>query len=568
MKNKLEALKEQVQPDFLQLFLVGSLCCLGLVHEFLACAAGIVLCVYLCVLVKKNKALRFYVNLSSLAVVLIVLGYAVSVFAAVDRGLAVLGFFKFLPLLLFMLVFMQQQRDADEYLKILPATAVFMTAVSFVCMQIPVLKNWFSVSGRLAGFFQYANTFALFLLVALVIVATKEKFSKADIPVSAVLIFGIFYSGSRTVFVLLVVAVVAMIVFGKSKHMKLAMLGVFVAGVLFVVIYAAATDNFRSISRFLTISLQESTFVGRLLYYTDALPVVLRHPFGLGHLGYYFYQQSVQTGVYAVRYVHNDFLQLLLDIGWVPALTFVAAIARSFFKKGTSLRRRVLLLVIAGHAFFDFDLQFVAVFMIFILLLPCREGKEKTLHIAMPANAAAATVTAALFLYIGIAQGLSYCKLYEASDRLYPWNTLNHIEIIKEADRIEEVTALADKVLRQNAYVPIAYDVKAKQAYSEGDFATVIEYKRQAIQTAPFLYESYEDYCYMLISGVQLYEQHGDAYSAEVCRAELLQVAQQLHALPQKCSRAGKLIEEQPKTELPADITAYIQTLQKASDGQ
>ena len=559
MKNS--NLKQQKMPDFMDVFLILSIFGAGLVHEFLACAAGIALCIKLGLQLHADKKMHIYINPGSISVVLICLGYAFSILTALDKGLAVLGFFKFLPLLLFLLVFMQQPKNTDACLRFIPHAAVFMTLVSTVCMQIPVLKEWFSVSGRLAGFFQYSNTFALFLLIALVIVATKEAFGKTDIACVAVLLFGILYSGSRTVFLLLLAVLLCILIFGKNKAAKCTLLAISLVGITVAVIYAAVTDNFSSVARFLSVSLQESTFVGRLLYYRDALPVILRHPFGMGYLGYYFYQQCVQTGVYTVRYLHNDFLQLMLDIGWIPAIAFLAAAVHAFFKKGTSLRHRILLAVIAAHAFFDFDLQFLAVFMLTVLLLDCKSGKEKSVSVKTMTSAGGTVLLCGLFAYFGIAQGLSYFKQYELSDKIYPNNTLNHIAMIQNADDLSDITHLADRVLQQNAIVPIAYDVKAKQAYAEGDFATVITYKRKAIAAAPFLHESYTDYCYMLINGIQLYEQYGDEQSAQVCRTELFAVAEQVRTLPQRLSTLGQKISDQPDTQLPADIQNYLDAL-------
>ena len=127
--------------------------------------------------------------------------------------------------------------------------------------------------------------------------------------------------------------------------------------------------------RFLTISTQSSSLNGRLLYYFDALPVVLKNPFGLGYYGYYFSQGSFQTGVYSVVSIHNDILQFLLDIGWVPTILFVVAIVISVFSKRISYTQRLLLIVLIGHSLFDFDLQFVSMMFIIILCMDFEIGR-------------------------------------------------------------------------------------------------------------------------------------------------------------------------------------------------
>lgn len=549
--------KQLKKIRFMDVFVVFSFAAIGLFHEFLACISGIALSIYLCRLVAKQGGMRFYVNLTSIAVLLIVCFYGLSVFWAVDSGEAFIGFFKFLPLLLFMLVLMQDPRQAAVWLKTLPYLAAFITVVSAVLMQVPVLERYFSTAGRLSGTFQYANTFALFLLVAILLIATKEKFSRADFVMLPILLFGLIYSGSRTVFALMIVSVVALLVFKKNKKHRLALAGLVAAAVGVSAGYAVLTGNFSSIGRFLTTSLTESTFVGRFLYFYDALPVILKHPFGLGYMGYSYMQYSFQTGVYTVRFIHNDFLQLLLDVGWIPTGAFVAAVFKSFFKKGTSLTKRLLLFVITAHTCFDFNFQYLAIFMLFILLLNYNDGEEKELSLTKTACGTVAVLLSVCFLYIGVGQGLSYFKIYTLSDRIYPWCTRNHIAMLASADAGNS-EKLADRVIKNNGYVALAYRVKAGNSYSEGDFREVIQNEKKAIQVSPFSYETYEEYCYFLINGIILYEKAGDTYSAEVCREELNAVAEQLKELPNRCSKLGRMIQDQPQTELPPDIQEYI----------
>lgn len=547
--------------DFLTLFLIGSLYTVGLFHEFIACVAGVILCIYLSIYVYRNKKLNIYINVSSIAICLISLFYGVSCFWALDSGLAFFGFLKFLPLFLFLLVLMQQQKSVEEYFEIIPYIASIMVVVSAVLMQIPALTKWFSVAGRLSGFFQYSNTFALFLLMSLIILATKENYAKIDLLLVPVILFGIIYSGSRTVFVLMVVSVLALIIFNKNKKYKFILFGGVLAVVGFAILYATITDNFSSIGRFLTLSLKESTFVGRLLYFQDALPVILKHPFGMGYLGYHYYQHSIQTGVYTVKFIHNDFLQLMLDIGWIPVIIFVIAILKSFFKKDASLQKRLLILVVSAHTCFDFNFQYVAIFMLFVMLLDYKDGNKKEIIVAQPLNTIIAIILSFTFVYVGIAQMLTYFENYDISNKLYPWNTENHMAILSESSELSGKEKLADQVIANNGYLALAYDVKAKIAYSKGDFSKVIEYKEKSIETSPFTYSSYEDYCYMLINGIYLYEKYNDEYSADICKKELVLAAQKLSENSENLSELGKMIKDQPRVHLPDEIIEYIEEL-------
>ena len=146
----------------------------------------------------------------------------------------------------------------------------------------------------------------------------------------AVLFFGIALSGSRTVFILWIAVIVVFFFLSKSGKKRLYVAALAAVLVLGTGIYAAVTGDLGSIARYLTTSTSSSTLMGRLLYCRDALPVILRHPLGLGYMGYYFTQGSFQTGVYSVYNVHNELFQLLLDVGWIPAGVCIWAPIRSF----------------------------------------------------------------------------------------------------------------------------------------------------------------------------------------------------------------------------------------------
>ena len=511
---------------------------------------------WLTVKVVREKKIRFNLNITSASVLCIILFYGLSAFWAVDSGMAVIGFMKFLPVPLYLLVLMQTE-NTEKMIERLPLTAAVMTAVSAIAMQIPVFEGFFSVSGRLAGFFQYPNTFALFALVSELIAISKEKLRPLDFAVIAVLLFGILYSGSRTVFVLAVAANAVLIFTVKSGRVKLfvaAVLGVFAAG---AAVYAALSGGTGAFGRFLTISLGESTFVGRLLYFKDALPIILKHPFGLGYMGYYYIQQSVQSGVYSVMFIHNDFLQLLLDVGWLPALLFAAAVVRSVFGGKKPFYKRVIIAVIALHSCFDFDLQFIAVFMVLLLFTDYRAGKEYVFQKSETVGAVC-FFTAVIAVYFGISLTLSSFGKYEAAFSLYPLDTRSEtILLINEKDT-EKAGEIADRIIKRKEYVTVAYSVKARQAYSAGDFGKLIEYKNLIFDKAPFAYEEYEEYCYMLITGIKLYREAGDAKGAQICLKELKSTAYKVHTVGERLSGLGAKIKDQPTTALPEDIEKYI----------
>lgn len=544
--------------SFAEIFLIICLFCVGLFHEYLSCIAAAVLVIWLIYKVVRSKEIYFSLNLVSISVLCILLFYGLTAFWAVDSGVAVIGFLKFLPVPLFLIVLMQTD-DTKGIIEILPFSAAVMTVISAVCMQIPIFENFFSVSDRLAGFFQYPNTFALFVLVSELIVISKEKLRPIDYGVIAVLIFGILYSGSRTVFVLAVISNAILIFTVKNFRVKLFVAAVIVIFALGVLVYTAIFGGAGVFGRFLQLSLNESTFVGRLLYFKDALPLILKHPFGLGYMGYYYIQQSIQTGVYSVMFIHNDFLQLLLDVGWIPALLFAAAIIKSVFCGKKPFYIRVILAVMALHCCFDFNLQYIAVFMVLLLFTDYGAGKKICIK-TIEAVCIACFLAVIVSVYFGITLALSNFGKYEAASSLYPFDTRTETQLLIKENDTEKANEIADDIINRNEYVTVAYSFKARTYFSEGDFSNVIKYKNMIFDISPFGYEEYEEYCSMLITGISLYEEAGDTSSAEICLNQLKYAADSVHGSKDMLSSLGAKIKDQPKTKLPDYIEEYLET--------
>ena len=541
--------------------LLLSLVLSGGFNEYVGCVLSAIISVLLIVKIAQNRNLVVNINITSLSIAVITLLYLISCFYAIDSGMAFVGFLKFLPVLLYMLLLMQDKGIKEHLIALLPYVALALGVLSLVLVFIPATRDYFTVSDRLAGFFQYPNTFALFLLVGELTALSKEKLKPIDIISALLLIILLLFTGSRAVFILAVFSNVLIIFFRKGRKNKIILCTVLAALVLAVLLLLPLLKSNEIFSRYFTISFGESTFVGRLLYYADAFPVILKHPFGLGYMGYYYIQQSIQTGVYSVMFIHNDFLQLLLDVGWIPCLLFVVGIIKSFFRKGNSAGKRIILLTVFLHCLFDFDLQFISMFFILLLFLNYNDGKQLELKKGA-VFVFSFVITGLLSLYFAVALGLAHFGFNQAADSMFPGNTQNKVDLLIAEDDIVTQNEIADRIISQNEYVQIAYSAKARYAFSQGDFESLISYKNKIFQIAPVSYDEYEDYCYMLIQGIQLYKQAGDEYSTEVCEQQLLKTADRLDRLDDKLSNLGRKIVDQPKTDLPDDIVKYINSLE------
>lgn len=556
-------IQKQASPFPLRLFLLISPFFFGGFYEPLSCLFSVFLTGYLLYCQKINGRLYIYKNLPFLSLAVLSAAYLFSPFWAVDKGMAILGFFKFLPFLLFAAAIMQiDSSKQTELLDSIPLSGSLMTLLSFALGKIPALKDIFFVNSRLAGFFQYPNTFALFLLSGIFILMGKKHFEKKSLASLAILLFGVMQTGSRTVFLILLVLIPFSCLFIKEKRTRRILLLFLITAVAATLIYTIFTGNTKNIGRYLTSSVNSSTFLGRLLYFKDALPVILTHPFGLGYMGYYYLQGSFQTGVYSVLNIHNEFLQFLLDIGWIPAILFYAVIIHAIFSKQTIWNYRLLLIAITVHSMFDFDLQFVVIGFLLLTAVPLRAKAAWVLK-KCPVQISALLILCPC-LWFGCASGFYYCGSPKAALLFYPAYTRAWQDLLPESEDIKQMEETADKILSYNSSVSLAYSAKARAAYSKGDFERMIYYKKQAISLSKYVLEEYLDYFDMLLIGVQLYTKNQDSQSAEYCRRCILEIPDMIKSVLDSTDSLAWRINDKPELTFPNKYQKIIDTFRES----
>ncbi|MGC5327754.1 O-antigen ligase family protein [Brevibacillus sp. SYSU BS000544] len=121
---------------------------------------------------------------------------------------------------------------------------------------------------------------------------------------------------------------------------------------------------------------QVSSLRIRLIYYWDAIRMILDHPFlGVGVDGWSKLQYQYQTAFYSVQHVHNHLLQLWLDAGILPVMGWVVLILLVFFdiirirRLASSSERKALVTIwlstvaVLAYSFLDFIVSFPAILM-------------------------------------------------------------------------------------------------------------------------------------------------------------------------------------------------------------
>lgn len=179
---------------------------LGLFFEFTASFAGIVLSVFLCALIFRRKTLRIALNFNSILLLLVFFSYLLVIPWSVDWGMSLIGWVKFSVPILFMLVIMQfEEAEIRKSYAVIPLVGMIMVILSGIAYFIPFLANILIDAGRLGGFFQYPNTFALFLLIGMLILLENKSSEPRTMTQLAILTLGIILTGSRISLVMLAI---------------------------------------------------------------------------------------------------------------------------------------------------------------------------------------------------------------------------------------------------------------------------------------------------------------------------------------------------------------------------
>lgn len=524
-------------------------------YEFASYIIGVILTIYLIGLCTYNRKIIIRKNPSLIAILGIVVLYLITSIYAVDRGIAILGFFKLLPIPIFLLILMQfERKDIDRLFIVIPYSGLTMLIFSALSYGTEGLEEYFYKAGRLGGFFQYSNTFALYLLLGMVVLLFKKKVNKIDASILIMLGGGILLTGSRAIFVL---TVISLIIFSiKKKEYRKFISLVLCISLILGGVYAYLTGDFQNIGRFLTISPNSSTLLGRILYYIDGLKVLVSKPYGLGYMGYYYLQPEIQSGVYSTRFIHNDFLQIALDIGIGGLVLFIFIIVNSLKSKNISNMKKYMLVLICLASLVDFHLQYLCIFLIFTMLLDIEAGNE--INISYKCINSVLVVALIALSYFSYALMEEYLGNYIKANKLYKYNTNVNINLLLDSKSQDEAEELANKIIKQNSKCYIAYDALAVSCANNKDYDLMVEYKQKSLEICRYEVSEYQDYVKLLQRAVEYYNDEGKTEEANKYINYMKKVPEQLKNIKNETSSIAYRINDKPKFEMNEETLEII----------
>lgn len=537
---------------------------LGLCRHWQMFAAAAVVLLGILLIRGMYGSLQIYRNRSLIAVLIIFLCAVLTIFLGISGGEAAYGCAMLLAAGAWILLMMQvSDRDRKRAISIVPSVGVVMTACCGLLSLVPEWKGFVFEGNRLAGFFQYSNTMALYLLIGLLVFIWEEyaepegrgrrktRWQTYGYPL--ILMAGILWTGSRTTAVMLIVVLIAVLIKYPKARKYYGIL--IVAGGAAIVIYALISGNTSGFARILTLG-QSSTFLGRLLYWQDAAGIIADHPLGLGYLGYYFVHTALQHGVYVLRYVHNEWIQVLLDYGIVAGAAFVYLFFREL-KKSRGLYRWILVLM-GFHMLMDFDLQYLIMVWLMLTCMDWREGGEWEVSLRHPVTVCSVVLSFGIFAWMGMADLFQQAGNYQLADVLYPWRVETKEQLMLAADQPEGIEGYARELLELNPYSGAACDMLALISLERGDYEDMIAYKERALHLQPYRTEEYEDYVADLRIAIESCEPGTEEYHAYVDR--LLEVPELLADVEERTAALAYRIADKPDFSLSEDTMDYIES--------
>lgn len=512
--------------------------------------------------INKNKRFVFTKDIKFIFILLWSFSYLLTIFWSVDTELSWLGFLKFFTVPLFLITIMQYKYDQEQKNKwfyfVAKIGAVMIGIILIVSLFERIItgeSSLFFYQNRLAGFFNYANSFALFLLIGIIITGFKKELKLVDFVVMNLLLVGILLTNSRAIMIISAFAYLLVLIFNKESRKKnFINLGIMV---VVAVIVTFIMKNFGVSNRIS--SGNSSEWLLRILYYKDALRMAIQNIFGHGYMAWWYMQEGMQTGAYDAQFVHNGLLQIVVDAGVIPALLIVATFIIGFFDKKVTARDRVLMLIILGHSLIDFNMEFLAITLVLFMTLEFNKKQELT----KVNNIKIAIYSCGLiYIFFAVVTTLNNFGQYEIANSMFSYSiTLNkELEI---AESTEKRIEIAEELYDKNKYFLNASALLSKKEQNLGNYEKAHEYELWIVKNKKYTMLNYIQYVQFLEKVIQHYYVNGEIETMKMYVDRLVNVETMIENVKETSDELAYKIVHKPRLDIPEEMTLYIQQMKE-----
>ncbi|MCL1872808.1 MAG: O-antigen ligase family protein [Clostridiales bacterium] len=526
-----------------------------------ASVVAIVMCVFMFFLLKQKGGLVLPFSLPAFIIVGVVIAYGLVVFFAADRAMAFLGFVKMTAVTAFLLLCFQTIKEDDKktvwnLVPLLGGLSV-VVCIGGVFLTFLTGESYFFQDDRLGGFLGYANTYALWLLLGLVVIAFQDKLRGRDYLLFALNVCGIYLAISRSLTVISLVALALLFILRPAARKLI--LTMAISGVALAVLVLMFRGMQGDFSRLLEAPGQASEWLSRLIYYKDGLRQIAVRPAGWGYLGYWYSQPAYQSAFYDTRFVHSSILQYALDIGVIPALSLLVLGVMLIFNRKTPLMEKIILSLICGHSLIDIDLEFLL--LMFIICLVIRPVALKTVKSKLPVIIM--LLLASLHLYCGLTAFAADQGPAKLALALYPCHTDALEQQMMSAATLEEAVPYAQRLAKRNDYTFLALDTFARDSFSQGHTLDAVSFKLDSLSINRFLADDYLELLSFCAYGYESAMAAGDEKGADYYRQLIVSIPLMMEQASQSLNKDAYLLKHKPDLQLPYLALEYIENITK-----
>lgn len=511
--------------------------------------------------INKNKSFIFTKDIKFIFILLWSLSYLLTMFWSVDTELSWLGFLKFFTVPLFLVTVMQYKYTTEQKSKCFDMVAKIGALMVAIILIVSLFERiitgentLFFYQNRLAGFFNYANSFALFLLIGIIITGFKKELKLIDFVVISLLLIGILLTNSRAIMLITAFAYLLILIFNKESRKKN-----FINLGIMIVVAAIVTFIMKNLGVSNRISTGNSSeWLLRILYYKDALRMAAQNIFGHGYMAWWYMQEGMQTGAYDAQFVHNGLLQIVVDAGVIPALLIVVTFIMGFFDKKVTARDRVLMLIILGHSLIDFNMEFLAITLVLFMTLEFDKKKEltKTNNIKI-----AIYGCGLIYAFFAILTILNNVGQYEVANSMFPYS----IALDKElgiADNVKRIE-IAENLYNKNKYFLNASALLSQKEQYFGNYEKAHEYELWIVKNKKYTMLNYIQYVQFLEKAIQYYYSNGDVETMKKYVERLCNVEEMIENVKQTSDTLAYKIQHKPRLDMPEEMKLYIEEMKR-----
>lgn len=513
----------------------------------------IVLLLILFYKIHKNKKLILTKDIKFILIIIWAVAYLITTFYSADTELAFLGFLKFFTVPIFILLVMQYEYSENERNKWFEWVGKIGAVMVVICLlSIFVKKDLFFSQNRLAGFFDYANSFAMFLLIGLISLGFKKEFKIVDYCIMSLLLIGIILTNSRSLLIITIVSYIAVLIFSKTTKKVKLLNSVILLTVGISVVFIAGLFGVNN--RIATVSGNSSEWVLRILYYKDAFRMISENIFGYGHMAWWYMQEGFQTGAYDAQYVHNGLLQVALDVGIIPAILIVIIFIKGFFEKNRSVRDKVLMVIILGHALIDFDMEFLAILL--PLFMTLEFDKKITIKEVVIAKVATCGLII-LYCFFALVTSLGKAGFYNKANNIFAYSINLNKQLQSEADD-KNIIEIAENLYDKNKYFINSAKVLSQVEQAQNNYEKAHEYELWIVKNKKYTMRNYIEYVNFLEEAIKYNYSIGEIEEVKKYIDRLNEVEIMINNVKESSDELAYKIQHKPRLDIPDEVINYI----------